>query len=74
MIGGRIRKYHEEVVLWEQAYVIDGKSKISKVIEEAGKEVGAPVELLAFERFELGEGIEKKTTDFASEVAEQLAK
>ena len=74
MIEGRIRKYHEEVVLWEQAYVIDGKSKISKVIEEAGKEVGSHVELLAFERFELGEGIEKKTTDFASEVAEQLAK
>ncbi|MBS0185768.1 MAG: elongation factor Ts [Proteobacteria bacterium] len=74
MIEGRIRKYLEEVVLWEQVYVIDGKSKISKILEEAGKEIGTPVTLIAFERFELGEGIEKKTTDFASEVAEQLAK
>ncbi len=74
MIEGRIRKYLEEVVLCEQVYVIDGKSKISKVVEEAVKDVGAPVVLLGFERFELGEGIEKKTTDFAAEVAEQLAK
>lgn len=73
MVEGRVRKYLEEVVLREQTYVIDGKTKISKVVEDASKDVGAPVVLSGFERFALGEGIEKKETDFASEVAEQLA-
>ncbi len=72
MVEGRIRKYYEEVVLLEQVYVIDGKTKISKVVEDAAKEVGAPVRLAGFLRFGLGEGIEKKTQDFAAEVAAQL--
>ena len=72
MVDGRIRKYLEEVALLEQMYVIDGKTKISKVIEEAIKEIGSPITLTAFERFALGEGIEKKSVDFAAEVAAQL--
>lgn len=74
MVEGRIRKYYEEVVLLEQAYVIDGKTKISKVLEEAEKEVGAPVRISGFLRFGLGEGIEKQSQDFAAEVAAQLSK
>lgn len=73
MVEGRIRKYLEEVVLLEQVYMIDGKTKVSKVVEELSKTLETPVSLIAFERFALGEGIEKKTTDFAAEVAEQLA-
>ena len=69
MLEGRLRKFYEEVVLLEQVYIIDGESKVSKVIAEAAKTVGAPVKLVGFKRFALGEGIEKAQTDFAAEVA-----
>lgn len=69
MVEGRIRKYYEEIVLLEQAFVMDGKTKISDVVKGAEKDAGAPITLKAFERFALGEGIEKKEDDFAAEVA-----
>jgi elongation factor Ts len=69
MVEGRLRKFYEEVVLLEQVYVIDGESKVSKVVAEAAKSVGAPVKVAGFVRFALGEGIEKAQTDFAAEVA-----
>lgn len=74
MVEGGLRKFHQEVVLLEQAFVIDGKTKVSKVVDEAAKQVGAPVRLTGFLRFALGEGIEKKSEDFAAEVAAQLKK
>ncbi len=69
MIIGRMRKYLEEVVLLHQTFVIDGETKISKVIDNAAKEAGTDIELVSFVRMELGEGIEKKEEDFAAEVA-----
>jgi elongation factor Ts len=72
MVEGRLRKFYEEVVLLNQTYVIDGESKVSKVLEQAGKDLGAPVEIAGFVRFQLGEGVERKEDDFAAEVA-QLA-
>jgi len=63
MIVGRISKYYAEVCLLEQTFVIDGESKVSKAAKDAG------VEVKAFVRFGLGEGIEKKEEDFAAEVA-----
>jgi elongation factor Ts len=64
MVEGRIRKYYEEVVLLEQVWVHDGESRVRAVVKKAGGT------LVAFERFSLGEGIEKATgEDFASEVA-----
>tara|TARA_R110002110_G_scaffold414147_3_gene643466 strand:+ start:35281 stop:36201 length:921 start_codon:yes stop_codon:yes gene_type:complete len=69
MVEGRLRKFYEEVVLNEQTFVIDGETKISKVIEAAAKEIGAPVALAGFVRFTLGEGIERREDDFAEEVA-----
>ena len=69
MIEGRLKKYYKEVVLSEQTFMIDGETPISKVIENAGKDAGAAVEMTGFVRFELGEGIEKKEDDFAAEVA-----
>jgi len=70
MVDGRLRKYYEEVVLLEQVFVIDGETKIAKVVENAAKDVGAPVTLTGFVRFALGEGIEKpEGDDFATEVA-----
>jgi elongation factor Ts len=74
MVEGGLRKFHQEVVLLEQAFVMDGKTKVSKVVDEAAKDVGAPVKIAGFLRFALGEGIEKKSEDFAAEVAAQLKK
>jgi elongation factor Ts len=70
MVDGRIRKFLEEVVLTSQVFVIDGETRISKVLENAAADVGAPVALKAFVRFELGEGVDKgEEADFAAEVA-----
>jgi elongation factor Ts len=63
MVEGRIRKYYEEVVLLEQVWVHDGESRVRAVAKKAG------VELTGFTRFQLGEGIDKATGDFAAEVA-----
>ncbi|MEC9347890.1 MAG: translation elongation factor Ts [Pseudomonadota bacterium] len=69
MIEGRIRKYYQEVVLLEQAWVIDPDRTVGKAVEDTAKEIGAPVVLTGFVRFALGEGIEKAEQDFAAEVA-----
>jgi elongation factor Ts len=64
MVEGRIRKYYEEVVLLEQVWVHDGESRVRAVVKKAGGT------LVGFERFALGEGIEKGPGgDFAAEVA-----
>ncbi len=69
MVEGRVRKYYEEVVLLEQLFVIDGKTKINQVVANAAKEIGKPVKLTGFISYRLGEGIEKQQSDFAAEVA-----
>jgi elongation factor Ts len=69
MVEGRIRKYYEEVVLLEQVWVLDGESRVSAMVEQAGKDAGAPVTVKGFARFALGEGIEREEADFAAEVA-----
>lgn len=69
MVEGALRKFKEEVVLVSQIFVIDGKTKVGDVVAQAAKDVGAPVALKGFLRFQLGEGIEKQETDFAAEVA-----
>jgi elongation factor Ts len=69
MVTGRVRKYYEEVVLTEQAYIMDDKVKVGQAVEKAAKEIGAPVKLAGYVRFGLGEGIQKEEKDFASEVA-----
>jgi elongation factor Ts len=73
MVEGRLRKFYQEVVLLEQTFVVDNETKIAKVVENAAKEIGAPVTLTGFVRFQLGEGIEREESDFAAEVAAQLA-
>lgn len=69
MLEGRIRKFYEEVCLMDQVYVIDGETRVAKVLENEAKALGKPVKLASFVRFQLGEGIEKEACDFAAEVA-----
>lgn len=74
MVEGRIRKYYEEVVLEEQAYIMDPDKKVKQVIADAAKELGADIKLTDYVCFKLGEGLQKKDEDFAAEVAAQLNK
>ncbi|MBW7946713.1 MAG: elongation factor Ts [Sphingomonadaceae bacterium] len=69
MVEGGVRKFLGESTLLGQIFVIDGKSKVSEVVAKASKDLGAPVKIARFVRFQLGEGIEKEETDFAAEVA-----
>ncbi len=73
MVEGRLRKYYEEVCLLEQTYVIDGETKVAKVLEQAANDLGAEVAVTGMVRFQLGEGIERAESDFAAEVAAQLS-
>jgi elongation factor Ts len=68
MIEGRMRKYYEETVLLHQIFVIDQETTVAKVIEKCSKELGTPVEIDGYVRFQVGEGIEKIDSDFADEV------
>ena len=68
MLEGRMRKFYEESVLMNQVFVIDGETPVAKVVEKVSKEIGAPIEVEGFVRYQVGEGIEKVTTDFADEV------
>jgi elongation factor Ts len=72
MAEGRLRRFFEEVCLLEQTYVIDGETKVRKVLEQAAGDLGGPVEVMGMVRFLLGEGVERAQSDFATEVAEQL--
>lgn len=69
MVEGRLRKYYEEICLIEQVFVIDGENKVKKAVENFAKDLGSPVEISAFLRLQLGEGVEKEEGDFAAEVA-----
>lgn len=64
MVEGRIKKFYKEVCLVEQEFVKDNEKTVQDVL---GK-----VKVLNFTRYQLGEGIEKKQSDFAAEVAAQL--
>ena len=72
MVEGRLRKFFEDFALLEQVYVIDGESRVGKVVEAAATAAGAPIRVAGFVRFALGEGIDRPTTDFAAEVGAQL--
>ena len=69
MVIGRMQKFYQDVVLNEQTFVIDGETKIKDVIIKLGKDINSNVELTAFKRLTLGEGIEVADIDFAAEVA-----
>jgi elongation factor Ts len=68
-VDGMVAKYAKENALVSQLLVMDGKTKISDVVANAAKAAGKPIELKDYVRFQLGEGIEKESSDFAAEVA-----
>lgn len=72
IVDGQIRKFLAENCLLDQAFVKNPDLKISDYLKETAKKVGGDITIKRFCRFELGEGIEKKQTDFAAEVAAQV--
>src|SRR6516164_3833347 len=73
MVEGRLRKeFYQQVVLMEQTFLGaggDGKATVAQVIKAAETAAGAPIKVMKFARYALGEGIDKKDGDFAAEVA-----
>ncbi|MBK8771563.1 MAG: elongation factor Ts [Rhizobiales bacterium] len=69
IIASGLKSYAKENCLLEQAYVHDGSKTVAQAISEAGNKAGGGVVLKAFNRMQLGEGIDKGSDDFAAEVA-----
>lgn len=69
MVEGGLAKFRKDNALLSQLFVIDNKTPVAEVVAAAAKDAGIGIELKGFIRFQLGEGIEKKESDFAAEVA-----
>lgn len=72
MVEGRLQKQLKEVCLLEQTFVKDSDMSVKQVIEKVSKEIGSEIKVTEVQRFEVGEGLEKKSENFADEVAKQL--
>lgn len=74
IVKGRINKELKEICLMDQVYVRaeDGKQSVQQYVDTAAKAAGANLKVVAFVRYETGEGLEKKSEDFAAEVAAQM--
>ena len=69
MVEGGLAKFRKEHALTTQLFVMDNKTPVAEVVAAAAKDAGTEIKLAGFVRFQLGEGIEKKESDFAAEVA-----
>ena len=74
MVEGRVKKYYDEFCLLNQAFVKDPSITIEKLVKKYSDEMGKTLSIKRFTRFEMGEGLEKKSNDFAAEVAAQMKK
>lgn len=72
MVQGRIQKFYKENCLVDQVFIKDNELSISKYVEAKAKEFGGKIEIAEFVRFEKGEGLEKRSDDFADEVASMM--
>ena len=73
MVVGRLKKELKETCLLEQKFVKDGDITVADYVKQIAKAVGADVQVKAFVRYEVGEGIEKQVDDLAAEVAKMTA-
>lgn len=69
IVDGRMAKFYEEVCLLDQKYIKDDKKSIEQLLKENIASIGENIRIRRFVRYEVGEGIEKKSGDFAAEVA-----
>ena len=69
IVDGRLRKFVRENCLLDQSFVIDADLTVRKALEQAAGTLGTPLEVAGFQRFAVGEGVERRQDDFAEEVA-----
>ena len=69
MVEGGLAKFRKDNALLSQLFVMDNKTPVADVVASSAKDAGTQIELIGFVRFQLGEGIEKKESDFAADVA-----
>ena len=74
VVEGRIKKYYKEVCLMEQEFVKDPSKTIRDLITEATLKIGEKISIRRFARYEMGEGLEKRSDNFADEVMSQMEK
>ncbi len=74
MVEGRVKKYYDEFCLLNQVFVKDPGMTIEKLVKSYGDKMGKTLEIKRFTRFEMGEGLEKRSDDFAAEVEAQMKK
>ena len=72
MVSGKMEKFYGEACLLEQPYIRDDKSTVSQYVAKRGKDAGSEFVVTRFTRYKLGEGIEKRSEDFAAEVASYI--
>ncbi|MBO4954311.1 MAG: translation elongation factor Ts [Clostridia bacterium] len=72
MVEGRIEKYYKEVCLLEQPFIKDPDITVNQLVTEKIATIGENITVRRFVRFERGEGLEKRSDDFASEVADMI--
>lgn len=72
IISGKIAKYYDENCLVCQAFVKDGDVSVGKYVENTAKALGGDIKVTGFLRYEKGEGLEKKSENFADEVASMM--
>lgn len=74
MVEGKIKKYYEENVLYEQKFVKNPEMTIRDLIIENTSSIGEKITIRRFVRFEMGEGIEKRKDNFAEEINQMTQK
>ena len=72
IVDGRINKYYQEVCLLEQPYFKDMDKKVKEIINEAVLSIGEKISVRRFTRYEMGEGLQKRTENFAEEIQKQI--
>jgi elongation factor Ts len=74
IVQGRIDKRLKEMTLVDQPYIKDQNITVTELMAQTAKQLGEAITVRRFTRFILGEGIEKKESNFAEEVAAQMGK
>jgi elongation factor Ts len=69
MVEGSVAKFRKESAFLSQLFVMDNKTPVAEVVASTAKEAGTGIAVAGFVRFQLGEGIDRKESDFAAEVA-----
>ncbi|NLU42413.1 MAG: translation elongation factor Ts [Firmicutes bacterium] len=72
IVEGRMEKFYQQVCLLEQPFIKDPDRTVQDIVNEKIAKIGENISVRRFARFEMGEGLEKRTSNLAAEVAAQL--